>query len=132
MRSRLNGQPIATVPGPWHSQSSKKKLCTDDAPCAMEAFRHDLMQAKIPAFPGAEGGAMYTAGGRGGKVIVVTSLNDDGPGSVPLGLRAGWRPYRRVQRQRRDNAENTNHCPCTLYYYSRTDGLIRRQRLHRW
>ena len=42
---------------------------------------YDLKQAKIPAFPGAEGGGMYTAGGRGGKVLVVTNLNDDGPGS---------------------------------------------------
>ena len=41
----------------------------------------DLPQTKIPAFPGAWGGGMYTAGGRGGKVIVVTNLNDDGPGS---------------------------------------------------
>jgi hypothetical protein len=41
----------------------------------------DLPQADIPAFPGAEGGGAYSFGGRGGKVIVVTSLADSGPGS---------------------------------------------------
>ena len=42
----------------------------------------DLPQAKIPAFPGAEGGGKYTFGGRGGKVITVTSLADRGPGTL--------------------------------------------------
>jgi hypothetical protein len=41
----------------------------------------DLPQAKIPAFPGAWGGGMYSFGGRGGKVYAVTSLDDSGPGS---------------------------------------------------
>jgi len=54
-----NGRPYV----PWASQPS------------------DLPQAKILAFPGAEGAGAHTAGGRGGKVYVVTTLADSGPGS---------------------------------------------------
>lgn len=43
---------------------------------------YDLPQAEIPAFPGAEGGGKFSFGGRGGKVFVVTSLADSGPGSL--------------------------------------------------
>ena len=49
----------------------------------------DLPQAKIPAFPGAWGGGMYSFGGRGGKVLVVTNLNDSGPGSFREACEAG-------------------------------------------
>lgn len=43
---------------------------------------YDLPQAEIPSFPGAMGGGAFSFGGRGGKVIVVTSLADDGPGTL--------------------------------------------------
>src|SRR6185436_17410276 len=39
-------------------------------------------QVGLPVFPGAEGFGTRTPAGRGGKIIEVTTLADDGPGSL--------------------------------------------------
>jgi pectate lyase len=55
--------------------------CASFYACAQQKQITTEKETTAIAFPGAEGFGKYTTGGRGGKVIIVTNLNDDGPGS---------------------------------------------------
>lgn len=45
-------------------------------------------EAKLPAFPGAEGFGAVASGGRGGRVLKVTTLSARGPGSLNAAVQA--------------------------------------------
>jgi len=69
-----------TDPGPGPSPTPSADYESFMIPSYEDAHGYAL------AFPGAEGGGMYVTGGRGGKVIHVTNLNDSGAGSLRAAL----------------------------------------------
>jgi hypothetical protein len=58
------------------------------APMAQTAPAGAPVEAALPAFPGALGWAAQTPGGRGGRIIRVTNLNSEGPGSLREAIEA--------------------------------------------
>ena len=67
----------------------------------------DRRQFGSPRFPGAVGWAAHTAGGRGGKILRVTTLATDGPGSLKAAIDQG--PAHRRVRGRRGDRSGPRH-----------------------
>jgi len=57
-------------------------------PSLAQAPAVTAVEAPLPAFPGALGWAAQTPGGRGGRIIRVTNLNSEGPGSLREAIEA--------------------------------------------
>ncbi len=64
-------------------------LCT----LSLSTLSAAVLPDTIVAFPGAEGFGKYTSGGRGGKVVYVTSLADDADGTTEGTLRWAVQQY---------------------------------------
>ena len=74
---------MSTFNALWGERTAQVTACV--------VFLVTLTSAASPpplAFLGAEGAGRFSAGGRGGRIIAVTNLNDDGLGSLRAGVEA--------------------------------------------
>ena len=77
----------------YHSSSSRRFFVA--AICCLSSLiaTAGLLPDTLVAFPGAEGFGKYTSGGRGGKVVYVTTLADDADGTTEGSLRWAMKQY---------------------------------------
>ena len=72
----------------YHSTCAKRLFVA-----AIGFFCSVIAFAQLLAFPGAEGFGKYASGGRGGKVVYVTTLADDAEGTTEGSLRWAMKQY---------------------------------------
>lgn len=82
----------------YHSSYTRRLLVAAIISFALAfSFQPSAFGAQLPdtllAFPGAEGFGKYTSGGRGGKVVYVTTLADDANGETEGSLRWAVKQY---------------------------------------
>ncbi|MCB0635056.1 MAG: pectate lyase, partial [Lewinella sp.] len=80
MRSRILF-PLIALLGLFVLSQCKKDPATPVDPPGPDPVEEDAL-----AFPGAEGFGQHATGGRGGRVLFVTNLNDTGLGSLRYAL----------------------------------------------
>ena len=83
-------EPLSVIPGESEPGPAEPDPEPDVPLEGYEKFRIPSYEEDLGAlaFPGAEGGGMYVTGGRGGRVIHVTNLNDSGEGSLRAAVEA--------------------------------------------
>ena len=77
----------------YHSIRSKRFLVAAICCFGSLVASAGLLPDTIVAFPGAEGFGKYTSGGRGGRVVYVTTLADDAEGATEGSLRWAVQQY---------------------------------------
>jgi len=82
MNIRMRTVPNCSSGGRGILESAAAVLLTAVLQLPLIASDDNAVIKRLPSFPGAEGFGMFSCGGRGGKVFVVTNLNGRGPGSL--------------------------------------------------
>lgn len=78
----------------YHSSNSRRfVVAAIGAIIVAFSIQQSAFSSQLPAFPGAEGFGKYTSGGRGGKVVYVTTLADDANGETEGSLRWAMKQY---------------------------------------